>query len=368
MTVDNNGRRTLAEDPPDEPLPLPDERDSAELPPPAPNPGDDDPTGPGGHRDPPETGEGPDDSADSSDEPFEAARAIPQALQVAASIVAPTTLLTALFAYFGLLYAIAYYRYFGVNYTVLNLPVQGYLILSASTAVLPLCVLAGAVLLSLWLYQLPLDALPERAQRLLYRWGSPAVAAAGLVMIGVATTDAFFGLIMYPVTLPEVRGISLCVGILLLGYASRLRHELRPRSTDRRDREKVPFVLTVAKWGSCCLLLGIGLFWAVGSYALRMGTQDAYGFAANLRCAPELVLYSAKNLNLESSGMNPESSSVADTDFRFRYPGLKLVPQAGESYLLLPGDWKRGRSTFLITPSETVRLEFVVAPRTPAGC
>jgi hypothetical protein len=368
MSVDNNGRRTGVEDYPSEPLRDQPGAADPSSPSPSPETADGAPVCPAGRRDPSEAGGDSVDSADSSSEPFEAARAVPQALKVIASIIAPTTLLTALFAYFGLLYAIAYYRYFGVNYTVLDLPVQGYLILSASTAVLPLGVLAGAALLSLWLYQLPLDTLPERGKKLVYRWGCPAVAASGLLLIGVAGMDAFFAVILYPPTLPEARGISMSAGVVLLGYASRLRRELRPRSTTRDYRKNVPFALAVAKWGSFCLLLGIGMFWAVGSYALRMGAQDAHGFAASLHCAPDIVLYSAKKLNLESSGLHVESSSVPDTDYRFRYPGLKLVPQAGAGYLLLPGDWQRGRPTLLVSRSDTVRLEFVVAARTPAGC
>jgi hypothetical protein len=71
------------------------------------------------------------------------------------------------------MYAVAYYRYFGVNYTVLDLPVEGYLILSASTAILPMALLTGAAMLSLWLYQLPLDMLSETARHRLYRWLYP---------------------------------------------------------------------------------------------------------------------------------------------------------------------------------------------------
>ena len=355
MTVDNNGQRAQAEDPPAEPPP--DQPGSPEPSPPPPAP-DDDAAGSTSRR----------DRADPPSGDFEAARAIPQALKVAASIIAPTTLLTALFAYFGLLYAIAYYRYFGINYTVLGLPVQGYLILSASTAILPLGVLAGASLLFLWLYELPLGALCEERRRLVYRWGSPAAAVAGLLLIGVAAADAFFGVVLYPPGLPEARGVSLAVGVVLLGYGGRLRRNLRPRTADDRERDKIPSTLTVAKWGSSCLLLGIGLFWAVGSYALRMGSQDARGYAANLRCAPDVMLYSAKDLNLAFAGVHAEPSSTPDTDFRFRYPGLKLVPQAGENYLLLPGDWQRGHSAFLMKPADTVRLEFVVAARPPAGC
>lgn len=365
MTVDNNGQRAPTEDPPADPPP--DQPGSPEPSPPPPAP-DDDAAGSTRRRDPPDGGDRSGDRTGSPSEDFEAARAIPQALKLAASIIAPTTLLTALFAYFGLLYAIAYYRYFGINYTVLGLPLQGYLIMSASTAILPLGVLAGASLLFLWLYELPLDALSERRRRLVYRWGSRAVAMSGLLLLGVAAADALFGFVLYPPALPESRGVSLTIGVLLLGYAGRLRRKLRPPPTERRARAEIPSTLTVAKWASFCLLLGIGLFWAVGSYALRMGSQDARGFAAGLRCAPDIMLYSAKDLNLAFAGVRAESSPTPDTDFRFRYSGLKLVPQAGEKYLLLPGDWQRGRSAFLMTPADTIRLEFVVATQPPAGC
>src|SRR4051812_16511767 len=64
--------------------------------------------------------------------------ALPGALKAIASVVAPGTIVTALMIYFGLLYTVGYYRHFGVNYTVLELPVQDYLILSADAAVVPL--------------------------------------------------------------------------------------------------------------------------------------------------------------------------------------------------------------------------------------
>jgi hypothetical protein len=67
----------------------------------------------------------------------EGIQALPRVLRIVGSVVAPTTLLTALMFYFGLLYAVAYYRYFGVNHTVLGLAVQDFLILSADAAVPP---------------------------------------------------------------------------------------------------------------------------------------------------------------------------------------------------------------------------------------
>src|SRR5918911_1335418 len=60
-------------------------------------------------------------SAETSDietDPDTSNSALVLALKIAGSIVAPTTLLTALLFYFGLLHAYWFCQYFGVNYTV----------------------------------------------------------------------------------------------------------------------------------------------------------------------------------------------------------------------------------------------------------
>ena len=183
--------------------------------------------------------------------PFEAAQHIPRALQIAGSVIAPTTLLTALSFYFGLLYAIAYYRHFGVNYTVLDVPTQGYLILSVSTAILPMALIAGTALLAVWLYQLPLNALTGTPRRVASRVIYPLVGGTGFLLVGAVMADALFGAVMYPPALLEARGLSLSVGVVLLAYAGRLRRTLFP---PRRSGATpvTPVALTVAKWGSFC--------------------------------------------------------------------------------------------------------------------
>jgi len=294
---------------------------------------------------------------------------MPRALQIAGSIVAPTTLLTGLFVYFGLMYVVAYYRYFGVNFSVLNVTVQGYLILSVSTAVLPLGVLAGAVLLSLRVYLLPLDEVSGTVRRLLHRVPYPFVGIAGVVLVGLAVADALTVFRPFPAAMTEARGLSLSVGVLLLGYAGRLRRDVGPRRGHRTAPREVPVILTVVKWGGFCLLLGIGLFWAVGSYAVRMGQADARAFALNLACTPDVVLYSEARLNLASSGVEEERATAGEGEapaaegFAFRYTGLKLVPQVGDNYLLLPADWApAARPAILLTRSDAIRLEFAPSP------
>jgi hypothetical protein len=332
---------------------------------------------------------------------FEAAESVPKALQVVGSIVAPTTLLTALFIYFGLMYAIGYYRYFGVNYTVLDLPTQGLLILSASTAVVPLATLATVLLVTLWIYRLPLERSSNRVRRWLSVTLLPAVAVGGAALLAMVAVETLLRRQMFPPSFPEARGIALSAGVVLLAWAARLRTTLVPAGAAEEERETaaiartprgVPalarrallaFVrpakpdegpghvaLTVAKWACLCVLFGIGLFWAVGSYALRLGPQDAHGFVSNLRCAPDVVVYSEKSLNLLTAGVTEEPATSPDGAYGFRYRGLKLVPQAGDQYLLVPANWAPAASPAIVLPrSDTLRLEFTpVASTELAPC
>jgi hypothetical protein len=306
-------------------------------------------------------------TADEPEPPFEAAVVLPRALQAVGSIAAPTGLLTGLFFYFGLLYAVAYYRHFGVNYSVLELPFTGVLILSASTAVVPLAVLAAASWIVLRVYRIPVDPSPA-VRPWLVRGLLPAVALTGTLLVVLTVADLLGAGVF--ATLWEGRGLSLSLGIVLLGYAERLRRALLPARPAGGARRGGPLVLTVANWVCLCTLFGIGLFWAVGSYALRVGEQDAQRFTAGLACGPDVIVYSEQDLHLAAAGVREERLPGADQGYAFRYSGLKLVPQPGEMYLLLPADWAPGvRPSILLPRSNSVRLEFVtVTGGRPAGC
>lgn len=298
------------------------------------------------------------DTAEGSDSEFEAVAVLPRVLRVVGSIVAPTSLLTALMLYFGLLYAVAYYRYFGVNHSVLDLSAQDLLILSADAAIPPLTYLAGITLLTLWLLRLPLHRLSRRDRQVVARWVAPALVVIGAVLVGLAVAEAYLRLPVFPASFLEARGLSLSGGVLLIAYAGRLRAATSPR---RRVRPAPPDVFAVAKWASMFVLVAVGLFWAVGSYAVGAGTGNAQGFTAGLDCAPEVVLYSEQSLDLRTAGVPEQVSAGPGNAFAYRYTGLRLVPQTGDQYLLLPADWAQGgRPALLLPHSSGLRLEFLL--------
>lgn len=289
--------------------------------------------------------------------PIEAETALPQVLKIVSSVVAPTTLLTALMFYFGRQWAVGFFGYLGVQFTVLNLTVQDYLLWSSDGLIPPLAVIAGLTLLALWLHQLLLEALPAGARRIVLRIFMPSAAIAGLLLLSLVITDVLKGPV-FP-TFLEARGLSLSIGVLLLAYAARL---LRLLIAERRPKQvprHAPGAMAVAEWGAVFVLVSVGLFWAVGSYAIGVGRDRAQQIEALLLRFPDVAVYSEKSLSLQAPGIREVICQNSDAAYRFRYEGLKLVPQSGNQYLFLPFGWTHAYGVAVVLPrSEALRLEF----------
>lgn len=300
-----------------------------------------------------------DDSTESA--VSEAAAALPQVLKIVGTVVAPTTLLTALMFYFGRQWATGFFRYFGVQSTVLDLTIQDYLIRSVDGLIIPLIIVVGAALVALWIHRLQLEALPAGARRIMLGVLMPSAAIAGLVLVSLALADVSKP--VFPETYPEARGLSFSIGVLLLAYAVRL---LRLFTSQRRPAQmplRAPGAVVVAEWGALFILVSVGLFWAVGDYANLVGTGRAQQIEATLPGSADVVAYSEKRLSLQAPGVREVTCQDPDAAYRFRYEGLKLVLQSGNQYLFLPAGWTHANGTTIVLPrSEALRLEF-----SPAG-
>jgi hypothetical protein len=123
-----------------------------------------------------------------------------------------------------------------------------------------------------------------------------------------------------------------------------------------------PGAVVVAEWGAVFVLVSIGFFWTVGSYAIGAGIDRAHEFEVSLPSRSDVVAYSEKRLSLQAPGVREVICQYPDAAYRFRYDGLKLVQQSGNQYLLLPAGWTRAHGTAILIPrSEAVRLEFSAA-------
>jgi hypothetical protein len=318
---------------------------------------------------PPDRRQGDDLNADAAADPApqggqtrdSVTEVLPRVFRIVGAVVAPTTLLTGLLFYFGRLHVTGMFRYLGVNFTVLDLTFQDYLIRSADGLFVPLAAAAFMVLLLVWAHGLAIRALGAGLRRRAARLLLPVVLLAALVLLATAVA----GLRGSPafVASPEIPGLALAIGTLLLAYATHLLHE---SWVSARPRPGGP--LSVAEWGAVFVVVSVGLFWAVGSYAIGVGTSRGQQIERELPSSPDTVLYSEKRLNLHATGVTETDCPGDDTAYRFRYDGLKLVLQSGGQYLFLPTSWTRADGSAIVIPrTDALRLEFSAPGRAQVG-
>jgi hypothetical protein len=184
----------------------------------------------------------------------------------------------------------------------------------------------------------------------------------GTVMIGVAVFSVLTG--GQPLRrVPETGGLSLSVGVLLLVYGIHLARLVWTR--EHGPDPARPRGSGVAEWGAVFVLVSVGLFWAVTSYAGGVGRGRALDLLERMPVWPDTVLFSERSLSLDVAGVvevpcaDPGDEGTA---YRFRYDGLKLVQQAGDHYLLLPAGWTPQTGAAVLLPrTDDVRLEFDLA-------
>lgn len=289
----------------------------------------------------------------------EALSVLPKVFKIIGSVVAPTTLLTALLFYFGRLHITGFFQYFGVNFTALDLTTQDYLIRSADGLFVPVAVAAAVALLLVWLHRLLLRRAVQRNQTRLPRAVAFVYVGVGLLLGGTAVIGvldpAVFGAV------PELPGLALAIGVLCLSYASRL---LRAWGSWASPAPLAgsPGAIAVVEWALVFVLVSVGLFWTVGNYALAVGTGRGHDIEASLATWPDAVLLSEQRLGLVAAGVTELQCADADAAYAFRYDGLKLVMQSGDQYFFLPATWSRGAGAAILIPrSDAVRLEFTLA-------
>ncbi|MEV6875367.1 hypothetical protein [Amycolatopsis sp. NPDC051128] len=281
-----------------------------------------------------------------------------KALRLISSVLAPTTVLTALLFFFGRQHATWLFDYFGVPLSEMGLTAQDYLVRSADGLFTPMAVVMAAALTTLWGHRVLRARLSETAWERLLRVLTPMTVLFGLAGVTVATVG-----VLAPETFESsyaVPGAGLALGVTALLSASRL---------NRRTARPLPGALAVTEWAVSFVLVSVGLFWAVADYSASVGIGRAMEIEAALAVPPETVLYSAKNLSLHAPGVRETVCGTPDAAYRYRYTGLKFVLQSGGRYLLLPRLWTKGTGTAIVLPrTDALRLEFTSVADPGAPC
>jgi hypothetical protein len=278
-----------------------------------------------------------------------------KAIAVLGSVVAPAALITALMYVFGLAHAYWFFQRFGVEYSVMGLTTQDYLLRSQDGLFVPLVAVAAIGLGLLWVWALVPSRIAGRAAPAVLRRLAPVCVVVGLTLLAVALV----GLLAPDLTanLLGLPGSALAGGVLLMTTASHLGRQ--PSGAGPRRRLGLPFPLAVAEWAAVFLLVSVGLFWAVSDNAAAVGAQRANQVIEELGRSPDVVVLSERSLNLGMSGVQEQRCGDPEGGYGFRYQGLKLVVQSGRQLLLLPETWINEDGPAIVLPwTDAVRLEF----------
>jgi len=103
------------------------------------------------------------------------------------------------------------------------------------------------------------------------------------------------------------------------------------------------------------VLLAIGTFWTTERVAQTMGRAFADDFVARPDELAAVTLYSAKDLQIESSGVVKRPVSSPDSQYSYKYTGLRLIERSGDKYFFItsqPGQ------VIVIRESDSVRMDF----------
>ncbi|WP_037306373.1 hypothetical protein [Amycolatopsis orientalis] len=278
----------------------------------------------------------------------------PQALKLVGTVLANTTLLTALLYFFGLVETQVFFAYFRVHYTLLGQTPDEIFARGVDGVLLPLAGTAGSALGFLMLARFLRIRLSEDGWARLLRIGTPIAAGLGAALIVAAVLIALDPVPFRPY--PGLPGLGFALGVLMVLFAWR-------RWASAHRSHLLELVLGY-------LLVSIGLFWAVSDYSASVGVRRGFEVAAQIPTRPAATIYSAESLNLTAGGVLQVKCADPDAAYKYRYTGLRLLLQSGGQYVFVPWTWRAGTDVAFVLPkSDKLRLEFGPARSVPpAAC
>lgn len=271
-----------------------------------------------------------------ADEPSRAERWV----SLAAGIVAPVTLITALLFYFGYVSARSQYEYFGIDVDTIGLSTQDYVMRSPQPLLVPLLVLSLLAVAALLLHKRvqPLaDLVPVRRARLV------AIALLALGLLGLFLYPVLGGLGYYAIVVPVMIGLAAAV-LAYLSYLTARLQELRP---------------PVALIGLLAVVSLTCAFWATATTAQYSGRGLAKAAARQLNRFPVVILDTKERLHLRSAGVEETALQPRPGQtFNFRYRGLRVLIVGENRLFLVPQQWHASDTTLVVTLDDSVRVQF----------
>lgn len=266
------------------------------------------------------------------------------------ALLAPTGVVAAGGYYYGRVSAAAFYSWFGVSLSALDLSTVDYQTAVPQAFFRPLVVLLLVVALALAVHQ----AVDHRAGR----WRPTTARAAAL---GVGTCGAalvLLGLLGLAVRLPRLLApLSLLGGVLLVEYAWwwHSRSDDGPRTASRTAE---------VRRGTSTAAALVAAFWVLTLVAQDSGEQRARIVERSLPLQSQAVVYSQQRLELPLPARRltvlPGGEEAA---YRYRYNGLRTLVRADGRWFLLPVEWRHDNgASVIVLDDQPGRVRVDLAP------
>ncbi|WKG02642.1 sensor domain-containing protein [Mycolicibacterium sp. HK-90] len=288
-------------------------------------------------------------------------------LSLAALVVAPTSLITGLCYFFGLLFIRNRLQYFGVDPATLGYTSADYAVTTIGifffAALRVLIVLAVLVVLAVAVRRWVATGRRIPLLRSI-SWLLIALGAAGLA-VAVVWLAAEYSLIDWVV---EDAGPMYMAGVIVAGIALLAAgYWVLALTGGIGGLGRLPILAERVLLGLAVTGLVVALFWVTDMYAAEQGTRNGAFTAANLwpadgdYTAVQLDTTEALNLpgDLVKVTVLPAQGPPAPPVYR--YQCLRVLEAHGGSYVLVPARWSRERGyAITLTPDATHRVTAVV--------
>lgn len=247
-----------------------------------------------------------------------------------AVILGPTTVLTGFLYYVGHVSTRAFYAYFGVSLSALDIPTSTLLLRSVDELFDPLSVVVLLSFAAFVLHHVLVAAVrrqpPARARVLALTFASAALA---LVAIGIA------GL------LGQLRSMLTPCALGLSGVALEYACWLAARTTaDDSTLGSLVRAGVSLRRGLVAALILVAVLWGATAVAAARGTARAQAVEISLPLMSQAVVYSRTDLRLTGRGIKVTQLAGTPGDLRYRYNGLRPLLHTDDTWLLLPVGWR----------------------------
>ncbi|WP_133794650.1 hypothetical protein [Actinokineospora alba] len=252
-------------------------------------------------------------------------------------ILANVAVLTGLLVAFGWRRSDVQARELGLPSSALGMTVTDYLLRSIG----PVFQLLAVVVLG-WLAFLLLDPLLQTARRgRAWRVSTWVLAFAWLLLPALVVVSGY----VWPASSFALFPLSIGAGLLLTLYALKLRARTRRWNWPRL--RLAGLAVTV-----------LSLFWGAMNAAELEGLELADRFAADVRTAQAVAIYSGERLHLTAPGVTEQQ--LPDGKYRFKYTGLRFVENSGGKFFFASDGWTRTSGVVLVLRDEAhLRFEFI---------